>query len=167
MAWTAPRTWTTAEVVTAAMINPHVRDNLKYLKGQAGGVTIEDNLGVVDASPATDWTVTTQYMTVATTASPGRAGIAMKGARAGSDNAFAVLYGVNLSATGSDKTGGAVSFNRDTAADSANVTILTRNAGTIAERLRVSKEGWLYAKAATGGGMMFSQHLRSRARSRP
>ncbi len=28
MAWTAPRTWVTAEVVTAALMNTHVRDNL-------------------------------------------------------------------------------------------------------------------------------------------
>lgn len=28
MSWTAPRTWVTAEVVTAAMMNIHVRDNL-------------------------------------------------------------------------------------------------------------------------------------------
>jgi hypothetical protein len=29
MAWTAPRTWTAGEVVTAAILNTHVRDNLK------------------------------------------------------------------------------------------------------------------------------------------
>ncbi len=28
MAWTAPRTWVTAEVVTAALMNTHIRDNL-------------------------------------------------------------------------------------------------------------------------------------------
>jgi hypothetical protein len=28
MAWTAPRTWTTSEVVTASIMNTHVRDNL-------------------------------------------------------------------------------------------------------------------------------------------
>lgn len=28
MAWTAPRTWTTGELVTAAMLNAHVRDDL-------------------------------------------------------------------------------------------------------------------------------------------
>lgn len=28
MAWTAPRTWVTSEVVTAAIMNTHVRDNL-------------------------------------------------------------------------------------------------------------------------------------------
>jgi hypothetical protein len=32
MAWTAPRTWTTGELVTAAFMNTHVRDNLNYLK---------------------------------------------------------------------------------------------------------------------------------------
>lgn len=31
MAWTTPRTWTTGELVTAAFMNAHVRDNLDYL----------------------------------------------------------------------------------------------------------------------------------------
>lgn len=29
MAWTAPRTWTTGEVVTASIMNTHVRDNMR------------------------------------------------------------------------------------------------------------------------------------------
>lgn len=32
MAWTAPRTWSTGELVTATMMNTHVRDNLLALK---------------------------------------------------------------------------------------------------------------------------------------
>jgi len=32
MSWTEPRTWTAGELVTADMMNTHVRDNLKYLK---------------------------------------------------------------------------------------------------------------------------------------
>jgi len=32
MAWTSPRTWVVSEVVTAALMNTHVRDNLLYLK---------------------------------------------------------------------------------------------------------------------------------------
>ncbi len=31
MAWTAPRTWVAGEVVTAALLNTHVRDNLQVL----------------------------------------------------------------------------------------------------------------------------------------
>jgi len=31
MAWTAPRTWTDGELVTAAIMNPHIRDNLLSL----------------------------------------------------------------------------------------------------------------------------------------
>ena len=46
MAWTAPRTWVTGEVVTAALMNTHVRDDLRYLKGLDGGVTVEDALTV-------------------------------------------------------------------------------------------------------------------------
>jgi hypothetical protein len=32
MAWTTPRTWTTSETVTAAMMNEQVRDNESYVK---------------------------------------------------------------------------------------------------------------------------------------
>jgi len=31
MAWTTPRTWTTGELVTAAIMNTHVRDNLNVV----------------------------------------------------------------------------------------------------------------------------------------
>lgn len=33
MAWTAPRTWVTSEVVTSSIMNTHVRDNFLYLGG--------------------------------------------------------------------------------------------------------------------------------------
>lgn len=35
MAWTTPRTWTPGELVTALMMNQHVRDNLNDLNGRA------------------------------------------------------------------------------------------------------------------------------------
>jgi hypothetical protein len=35
MAWTAPRTWVTGEVVTAPIMNTHVRDNFNALSGHA------------------------------------------------------------------------------------------------------------------------------------
>ncbi len=44
MAWTAPRTWSTGELVTKAIMDTHVRDNLRYLKGLDGAVTIEDRM---------------------------------------------------------------------------------------------------------------------------
>jgi len=33
MAWTTPRTWVAGELVTASMLNTHLRDNLNYLYG--------------------------------------------------------------------------------------------------------------------------------------
>jgi hypothetical protein len=44
MAWTAPSTWTVGQLVTAATMNTNIRDNLNYLKGNAGAVTISDEL---------------------------------------------------------------------------------------------------------------------------
>lgn len=44
MAWTAPRDWVADEVVTAAVMNSAVRDNLRYLKGLDGDITFEDDI---------------------------------------------------------------------------------------------------------------------------
>ena len=45
-AWEAPRTWTAGEIVTAAIMNAGVRDNLRYLKGLDGVPTIESGLTI-------------------------------------------------------------------------------------------------------------------------
>lgn len=42
MAWTTPRTWTTSELVTASIMNTHVRDNLNYLYTNAAFSLIQD-----------------------------------------------------------------------------------------------------------------------------
>lgn len=55
MAWTAPRTWVTGETVTAALLNTHVRDNLKaigdpwtsYTPTFSGGISAIGNATVV------------------------------------------------------------------------------------------------------------------------
>ena len=49
MSWTAARTWVTGELVTAALLNTHVRDNLNVLL--PGGLTmILDNGGTAFSS---------------------------------------------------------------------------------------------------------------------
>jgi hypothetical protein len=48
--WTAPRTWSTGELVTAALMNEHIRDNLEFLKGPPSNQYI-GNLGA-------DWSTT-------------------------------------------------------------------------------------------------------------
>lgn len=50
MAWTAPRTWVNGEIETDTIFNTHVRDNFLYLKGLAGPVIVEDDLGVQRSS---------------------------------------------------------------------------------------------------------------------
>ena len=38
MPWTTPKTWADNELVTAALMNAQLRDNLEYLKARTGGV---------------------------------------------------------------------------------------------------------------------------------
>ena len=45
MAWTTPRTWVTSELVTAAFMNTHVRDNLNFVHETHGPIWI----------PAQEW----------------------------------------------------------------------------------------------------------------
>ncbi len=50
MAWTTPRTWVTSEIVTAALLNTHIRDNESYLKGNAdAGVDIDGYIRINSA----------------------------------------------------------------------------------------------------------------------
>lgn len=49
MAFTTPRTWVVAEVVTASIMNTHVRDNIRYLKGMDGAIALEDEISITSA----------------------------------------------------------------------------------------------------------------------
>jgi len=48
--WTAPKTWSVDEIVTAAQLNAQLRDNMRYLKGLDGAVTIESAVAFDDDS---------------------------------------------------------------------------------------------------------------------
>lgn len=39
MSWTTPRTWVSGELVTASLMNTHVRDNLNALRADSGDMT--------------------------------------------------------------------------------------------------------------------------------
>ena len=56
MPWTTPLTWAVGQLVTAAQMNIHVRDNLQalYDRPMSGVVKIAElNIGVATASPIT------------------------------------------------------------------------------------------------------------------
>lgn len=56
MAWTVPRTWVAGELVTAAMMNTHIRDNMNFLFAQAKISTYAAALANVGPSVATEVT---------------------------------------------------------------------------------------------------------------
>ena len=58
MAWTTPRTWVSGELVTAALFNTHIRDNLNILK------TPINNSGQAEFTDATELTIASGVITV-------------------------------------------------------------------------------------------------------
>jgi hypothetical protein len=54
MAFTTPRTWTDGELVTASMLNAHVRDNIRWLRGLDGIITLDNGFDLPEqATPTT------------------------------------------------------------------------------------------------------------------
>lgn len=53
--WTTPRTWATGEIVTAVMLNAHLRDNLDYLKARPVSAA-SDYDGTVASTTSTSFT---------------------------------------------------------------------------------------------------------------
>ena len=53
MAWTTPRDWATGELVTAAMMNAHVRDNLKALGPVVAGIVTGSTGAISSGTTAT------------------------------------------------------------------------------------------------------------------
>jgi hypothetical protein len=103
MAWTTPRTWVAGEVVTASLLNTHVRDNLNAVSGIwqnytptfTGGISAGN--GVVSGSYAQVGKIATfhaKIVTGTTTTYPGGA-ISVSLPLAGVSNAFEVLVRFN------------------------------------------------------------------------
>lgn len=71
MAWTAPRTWVSTEVVTASIMNTHVRDNfLETAPAQAtaaGGLIVTSGSNSISARLAVMFEVATSQTTTSTT----------------------------------------------------------------------------------------------------
>jgi hypothetical protein len=64
--WTAPRTWTDAELVTASLLNPHIRDNLEWLKGRPVS-QVQDFDGTVFSTTSASFQDTGISVTITTT----------------------------------------------------------------------------------------------------
>ena len=64
MAWTTPRDWVAGEVVTAAIMNTHVRDDFNYLKAQEDWAAVTFAAGNFTANGAQTWTVASGDMLV-------------------------------------------------------------------------------------------------------
>ncbi len=61
MAWTAPRTYVPGEILTADILNTHVRDDLRYLKGLDGTTAFSAGATFAGAITATNLVASGTY----------------------------------------------------------------------------------------------------------
>ncbi len=64
MAWTTPRTWVTGELVTAAMLNAHVRDNFNVVREGGLAIANQANGRFPVASSATQLTTSRSFVKI-------------------------------------------------------------------------------------------------------
>lgn len=57
MAWTTPRTWTTGELVTAAIMNAHIRDNQNVLNPAGVSFVIDGGGAAITTGSKLPWSV--------------------------------------------------------------------------------------------------------------
>ena len=60
MAWTTPRTWVVGELVTASMMNTHIRDNLNYLYSAANACRVSNSNQTIANTTHTALTFSTE-----------------------------------------------------------------------------------------------------------
>jgi hypothetical protein len=57
MAWTTPRTWTTGELVTAAIMNAHIRDNQNVLNPSGVSFYLDEGGSALTTGSKIPWSV--------------------------------------------------------------------------------------------------------------
>ena len=71
--WTTPRTWATGEVVTAALLNAHLSDNLDYLKARPQVAYFSSaNDGNITSTSGSYVNISSDYSKTITTTAAGR-----------------------------------------------------------------------------------------------
>lgn len=98
MAWSAPATFNVGDILTAAQLNVNVRDNLNYLKGNAGAVAIANSMTVAGTLVATAGAANTDVLAALSGNSANYAGFAV--GRTASEARFAVPASAGQFATG-------------------------------------------------------------------
>ena len=161
MAWTAPRTWVTAEVVSASNLNTHVRDN--FLSTAPGKLTSVDEIAVSTAAnivearsvqgdgEATSETTTSTAYTDLATVGPAVSLFT-------STRAF-----VSVSAFESNNTAGASSFMGFAITDSSTVSASDGNSVQYesgAANDGVRHGAFYFVSALTGGSNTFTAKYR-------
>ncbi len=105
MAWTTPRTWVVGELVTASLMNAHVRDNLNYLlAGRANDVAHDTGSSTTTSTSYTDVDATNLTVTVTPKSSRVLVFCHLILESSGAAIGYAQIYGDNSAGTSGEYT---------------------------------------------------------------
>jgi hypothetical protein len=158
MSWTTPRTWTDGELVTAVMMNAHVRDNMNALRDYmlgaqdlgANWLVLSRNLGV-GVSAATY--VTRDRGIAVGTGVAGQFGqLAIVGNQTSANTALSDITTYNDAAGVATRVAAILTF-RGAANNTGYVSVYVSTAGSFGEAARVDGSGLLVIGNAVAGGV--------------
>jgi hypothetical protein len=133
--WTAPRTWTTGETVTASLLNVHVRDNETVLR--AGGFAVSSQ-AIGDLLCASS---TTQFARLADVAT----GSVLQSGGAGACPAYAstlTLSGFGTHSLSAAGTGNQALLVTNTSSGTTMAALLRATAGTTSGQMTAYSQGY-------------------------
>jgi hypothetical protein len=102
-----------------------------------------NSVGINTTTPGANLPAVAPILHVNAPASNTQSAIVAGGNRTGSDGGVGQLAGYNAAATGTDRRVGLILFLRENDDNSGGMSFYARNAGTIAEAMRISRQGYL------------------------
>jgi hypothetical protein len=160
--WTAPRTWATGELVTAAILNAHVRDNLEFLKSPPTASFIADQNSDYTSTTTSFANVNVTDLALSITSSGGDVLLGFSGSALISSGSL--FFDVDMDGARIGGDDGLVAVTSGGASSRMNITFLrlVRNvvAGSHTFKLQWKGTGGtltLYAGAGTSSGDLHPQ----------
>jgi hypothetical protein len=160
--WTAPRSWSVGELVTAALLNAHLRDNLDFLKTPPTASYILNESADYTTTSTSFVSVDNTKLSLAITTAGGDVLVGFSGVITGSTNLNAFfdveVDGVRIAGDDGLIVNGAASGGRYTVTFFRLITGLSAGVHTFKLQWRTSTGTLtLYAGAGTGSGDVHPQ----------
>jgi len=99
MAWTTPRTWVTGELITATLMNAHIRDNLSALKDPPTDEAVRTGVADYTTTSTSFVDVDATNLALTITTAGGDVMVGMTGTLTNTDATYMTFFDVDVDGT--------------------------------------------------------------------